>query len=178
MNRKPQTVSKWDTKLPRNRYRQFLLEQLDDRRMAGSSGEPCVACNQWNPELFGKADVGRVIGGKIVAELPNPGQQHEIGISRNPEVKQVPHGLIGAICRNRSFPHQTPQYLGDLKIQKMRSMQRFPGRIRFDARCAAPQMSEEASPLRRKHPEQSPSLTLVSYQASSIDLRRNRLALM
>jgi len=31
--------------------RQFLLEQFDDRRVAGSSVEPSVARNQWSPEL-------------------------------------------------------------------------------------------------------------------------------
>src|SRR5579859_247172 len=67
--------------------RQFLLEQLDDRRMAKSSGEPPVARNQWSPELFGKPNVGGVIGGKIVAELPNSGQQHEMRVPCKPEIQ-------------------------------------------------------------------------------------------
>jgi hypothetical protein len=39
-----------------------------------------------------------------------------MGIPCKPEIQQVPHGLVGAICWNRSFPYQSPQYLGDLKI--------------------------------------------------------------
>jgi hypothetical protein len=86
MNRKTTNLWQWDT-ATQERLGQFLLEQLDDRRMAGSSGEPSVARNQWSPELFGKPNVGRVIGGKIVPELPNPGQQHEMGIACKPEVQ-------------------------------------------------------------------------------------------
>lgn len=97
--------------------------------MAGSGGEPRVARNQWSAELFGKSNICRVISGKIVTKLPNPGQQHEMRIPCNPEIQQVLYGMVGAICRNRSFPYQTPQYLGDLEIQEMRSMQRFSGRV-------------------------------------------------
>jgi hypothetical protein len=32
---------------------------------------------------------------------------------------------MGALCRNRNFSHQPPQDLGNLKVQKVRSMKRF-----------------------------------------------------
>lgn len=84
--------------------------------MAGSSGEPRVTGNQWSTEFFGKSNVARVIGRKIVAELPNPGQQHEMGIPCKPEGQQVLHGMVGAICRDRSFTYKAPQYLCNLKV--------------------------------------------------------------
>src|SRR5579864_2341856 len=60
-------------KVSHKSQRGTCLEQLDDRSMAGCSGEASVARNQWSPKLFGKSNIGRVISRKIVAELPNPG---------------------------------------------------------------------------------------------------------
>jgi hypothetical protein len=51
-----------------------------------------------------------------VTELPNPGQQHEVGIASDPKVQQIADRLTSTVCWDRSFPHQTPPYLGDLKI--------------------------------------------------------------
>jgi hypothetical protein len=58
-----------------------------------------------------------------VTELPNAGQQHEVRIASDPEVQQIADRFISTVCRYRSFPHQTPQYLGDLEIEEVRSMQ-------------------------------------------------------
>jgi hypothetical protein len=73
--------------------------------------------------LFGKHDIGCIICRKIVTESPNPGQQYEMGIASDPEVQQIADRFISTVCRYRSFPHQTPQYLGDLEIEEVRSMQ-------------------------------------------------------
>jgi hypothetical protein len=71
--------------------------------MAPSSGEPSVTRKQSSAEFFRQHYVGRVISGKIVTELPNPGQQYEMGIPRDAEVEQVLNRLMGASCWNRSF---------------------------------------------------------------------------
>jgi len=105
------------------------LKHLDDRRMARSSGKPSVARKQARAEFLGRYNAYRGISGKIVTELPNPGQEHEVGIPRNGEVQQVMNRLIGATGRNRPCPRQTLQYPGDLKVQEVRSMQGFPSRI-------------------------------------------------
>src|SRR5436305_12328877 len=94
------------------------LKQLDDRRMARSNSETSVTRNQWSAEFFSKYNVGRIISRKVVAQLPNPGQQHKMGIPCNLQVKQVLNCLIGALLWNGSFPHQAPQDLDDLNIQK------------------------------------------------------------
>ncbi len=49
---------------------------------------------------------------------------------------------------------------------------------KFGSRCSAPQTSEEANQLRQRHRGRSSSFALFSHQASSINLRRNRLTLM
>lgn len=66
--------------------------------MTGSRSEPAVASDQCRAEFFGKRDIGRVIGGKIVTMLPNPGQQHEVRISGDPEVCKITNRFIGAAC--------------------------------------------------------------------------------
>jgi hypothetical protein len=45
-----------------------------------------------------------------------------MGIASDPEVQQIADRLISAVCWESSFPHQTPQYLGDLKIEEVRGM--------------------------------------------------------
>jgi hypothetical protein len=84
--------------------------------MAWSGGKPFVTRDQGSWEAFGKSNIGRIIGGEILPELPNPWQQHEVGISYKPESEQVLYRLIGAIGGNRSLPREPPQYLCDLKI--------------------------------------------------------------
>ncbi len=97
--------------------------------MTGCRREPAVTCNQSSPEFFCKHDVGRIIGGQIVTQLPNPGQQNEVGIASDSQVEQVLDSLIRAMCGGRAFPHQTPQYLADLKIEQVRSMEGFVMRV-------------------------------------------------
>ncbi len=46
-------------------------------------------------------------------------------IPRHAQVQQIVYRLLGTLCGNRSFPHQPPQHLGDLKIEEMRSMHGF-----------------------------------------------------
>jgi hypothetical protein len=48
-----------------------------------------------------------------------------MGIPRNAQVQQIADRLITTACRDRSFPYETPQCLGDLEIQEVRGMQGF-----------------------------------------------------
>ena len=72
-------------------------KHLDCRGVTGCRREPAVACKQSSSELFGKHDVGRIIRGQIVTELPNAGQQNEVGIASDSQVEQVLDGLISAV---------------------------------------------------------------------------------
>ena len=64
--------------------------------MSGCGGEPAVTRNQASAEFFGKHDVGRIIDGQVVAEVPDPRQQNEVGIPGDSQVEQVLDCLIGA----------------------------------------------------------------------------------
>ena len=93
--------------------------------MAGGRREPSVTRKQSSAEMFGERDVSRIIRRQIVTKLPNPGQQNKVGIPCDSQVEQVPDRLIGAVCRDRALPLQTSQYLANLKIEQVRSVQGF-----------------------------------------------------
>src|SRR5260370_298261 len=122
-NKIPRLTRPWN---PRSRAPGTVeSKQLDWHGVTGCRRESAVACNQSSSELFGKDDVCRIIRGQIVTEPPNPGQQNEVGIPSDSQVEQVLDGLISAVGGDRAFPHQTPQYLADLKVEQVRSMQRL-----------------------------------------------------
>jgi len=104
-------------------------KQLDWRGEAGYRGEAGITRKQSSAEVFGESDVGRIIRGQIVTELPNPGQQNEMGIASDSQVEQVLDCLLRAVCRDGAFPHQTPEHLADFKIEQVRSMQGFAMRV-------------------------------------------------
>ncbi len=111
------------------------LKQLDEWCIARSSSEAAVAGEQRSTEFFGKYEISCIVSGKVVTAPPDLRQQDEMGIARNPEVLEIEHCLLGAARRNRSFPRQSPEDLGNLNIQEVRSMQGFVARIDalFDA---------------------------------------------
>ncbi len=90
-------------------------KQLDCRGEAGYGGEAGITRQQSSAEAFGESDVGRSIRGQIVTELPNPGQQKEVGIASDSQVEQVFDCLIRALCRDSAFPHQASQHLADFE---------------------------------------------------------------
>ena len=66
--------------------------------MAGGRSKPAVTRKQSSAEFFGKHDVSHIIGRQVVAELPNPGQQQEVGIASNAQVQEILDRLIRAVC--------------------------------------------------------------------------------
>ena len=58
-------------------------------------------------------------------QLPNPGQENEVGIARDSQVMQILDRLVGTLSRDCGFPYQPTQYLCNLKIQEMRSVERL-----------------------------------------------------
>jgi hypothetical protein len=65
--------------------------------VAGCGGETAVTRNQARAQFFGERNVCRIVGGQVVTELPNPGQQNEVGIPSHAQVEQVFDRLIGAV---------------------------------------------------------------------------------
>jgi len=49
-------------------------EEFNGGGMAGIRSEPTIPSHKHGSEFFGQRDAGRIIGGEIVTQLPNPGQ--------------------------------------------------------------------------------------------------------
>ena len=76
--------------------------------MARGRSESTVPCNQRSSQIFGQHNVGSIIGRKIVSQLPNPGEEHEMRIPSNAKIQQIAHGLVNTVYRDHSLPCQTP----------------------------------------------------------------------
>jgi len=63
------------------------LEELDGYRMARSRSESSISRNESSPQFFSEHDICSIIGGEIVTELPNTGQEHEMRISGKAEIQ-------------------------------------------------------------------------------------------
>ncbi len=79
------------------------LEELDGCGMARSRSESSIPCHQGTSELFGKHNVGRIICRKVVTELPDAGQEHEMRIPSNTEIQQITDRLVSTMYRDHSL---------------------------------------------------------------------------
>src|SRR5580704_3579104 len=84
------------------------LKQLDGGRMARGRSESTVPRNQRSSELFGQDNVGSIVGRKIVAQLPNPGEEHQMRIPSNAKIQQIAHRLVSTVYGDHPLPCQTP----------------------------------------------------------------------
>jgi hypothetical protein len=85
---------------------------------------------------------------------------------------------LGSVFGERSFPHQTPQYLGDLKIEEVRGMQGFVMRINPLLDALSGRGLKKPVQCGPTHLGRSPKLSLFSHQASGIKLKRKWFTLM
>ncbi len=61
----------------------------------GRASETAVGGEQWRPALlehFGQRNVGRVVGGNVVAQLPRSGQRRLVGVALEREVQEIRQG--------------------------------------------------------------------------------------
>ena len=76
--------------------------------MARSSRESAVPCNECSSEFFGKHNVCSIVGRKIVAQLPNSWQEHEMRIASNTKIQQIADCLVSTTFRDYSLQCETP----------------------------------------------------------------------
>jgi hypothetical protein len=57
--------------------------------MARSRSDSTIPCNQCSSEFFGKRNVGGIVGRKIVTQLPDSWQEHEMRIPSNTKIQRV-----------------------------------------------------------------------------------------
>ena len=88
--------------------RSLGLEELDGCGMARSRSESTIPGNQCSSEFFGKHNVGSIVGRKIVTQLPNSRQEHQMGIPSNTKIQQIADRLVSTEYRDHSLPCETP----------------------------------------------------------------------
>ena len=85
--------------------------------MAGSGGEAAIPSDERSAEFLGERNVGCIVGGQVVTELPDTWQKYEVWIPDDSKVGQVLNSDVGPLIGDCSLSCETPQYLRDFKIQ-------------------------------------------------------------
>lgn len=91
--------------------------------MARSRSKPTVPCNQGGSEGLGKHDIRRIIGRKVLPQVPDSRQEWDVNISANPKIQQISECLVGSVSRDHSLQCQSAQYLGYFEIQQVGRVQ-------------------------------------------------------
>ena len=76
-----------------------MLEVSDNLYLcvvARRRGQTRVRGEQDNAECLGESDIRRVVGGQVMAHLPDASQEEIVGIPLNRQVKEILEGLSGA----------------------------------------------------------------------------------
>jgi hypothetical protein len=71
--------------------------------MTRSRSESSIPGNESSSQFFSEHDICSIIGGEIVTELPNTGQEHEMRISGKAEIQQIADRLVSTMYRDDSL---------------------------------------------------------------------------
>lgn len=102
------------------------LHQLDPRIVPRRGGEPVVAGEQCRVERFGERDIGGIIGGQVVAQFPDPLQQHIVRVAVQGKIKQIVQRGAAACGFDLPGRRIAPEHMRHLDIDQMGRMQRLP----------------------------------------------------
>lgn len=91
--------------------------------MSRDSGNATVAGNQGRVESLCQRKVGRVVGARIGAKLPDTRDQHVVRIASEHEVPQVLEGFVGTSRGHAAVSSPTSQGAHDLDVDEMRSVE-------------------------------------------------------
>jgi hypothetical protein len=71
--------------------------------MAQNRSESSVPRHENSSQFLSERDVCSIIGGEIVTELPNTGQEHEMRIPGNAEIQQMADRIVSTMYRDDSL---------------------------------------------------------------------------
>ena len=114
-----------------------MSKQLDAHPTGGGRSEAGVTSHQGGAQFCGECNVSGIVGRQIMPQPPDMWQEEKVGIARQAEVEQILERLIGALGGNRGFPHQSPQDLRHLNVEKVRSVKGFAARVNPDLHSLA-----------------------------------------
>lgn len=91
--------------------------------MAGGSGDSGITREKRCAENLGEGHVGGIIGGEVVAQAPDSGQQDFVGIALQRKIPEVHESFGSALGVQLTIPNKTAQNLSDLDIKEMRCVE-------------------------------------------------------
>ena len=94
-------------------------DQLDGAANAGRPGQALVGREERRVEQLGKRNVGRVVDGQVVAELPAAREQPSVGHSDHSECAEIGEGLSGPISTKPVGCAETSQNGDDLELDQL-----------------------------------------------------------
>ena len=94
--------------------------------VAGRRGEGGVPREQRGGKGLGQRDIGRIVCRYIVSELPDPGKEYVVRIAGQGQAKQIFEGLSAPSGIEVPPNRVAPEDLGDLEIDEVWGMKRFP----------------------------------------------------
>jgi hypothetical protein len=100
-------------------------DEFDGGVMSGRGGELGIARQQRCVKGFCQSNIGRVVGGHIVAELPDSRQKQIRGVSGQRKVGEVFYGLKTPGCIEFAGKRITTKDLGDFDIEQAGRMKRL-----------------------------------------------------
>jgi hypothetical protein len=100
-------------------------DEFDVGMMSGCGGELGIARQQRCVKGFCQGNIGRVVGGHIVAELPDSGQKQIMRVTGQRKVGEVFHGLKTPGCIEFAGKRLTTKDLGDFDIEQAGRMKRL-----------------------------------------------------
>ncbi len=100
-----------------------LIDGFDASAVSGRLRERNVAGDDRSRNGFRERDVHRVVCADVVSQPPRTSQKIEMGMTMEIEVGEIRNRFVGTTGRQFSGPHETPQALNHLDVQKVRRVE-------------------------------------------------------
>ena len=110
----------------RRRPESYVLRGQDRQRATGAmrSAQRPIERHHRAPEVLGQRDVGRVVSGHAVAQLPHALQQWGNDVTSYRQSPPSDHRAVALVVVQCAGQHTTPQCVGHLGVDQVRGVQR------------------------------------------------------
>lgn len=95
---------------------------LDRHEGQGRAREPRVGGDQGGTQPLGEGEIRGIIGGAGRAMLPDPGEEWEMRMSLDGQVREKRDRLLRPTLRHGSRAHEAPKDMDHLDIDELRRM--------------------------------------------------------
>ncbi len=103
---------------------ELVLSSVSDQfyrgAVATSAGEFAVTGEEWGIQGFGEGDVGSVVGGEGVTEVPDARNQGLMVVAFDDELREIAQGFFCAGDGDFLAMHQAAQNLCDFDVEELR----------------------------------------------------------